>query len=366
MSVSGVGGGRQDYNVDDEGGVCRPEDEGEKHEVSASYTTESGVIFEAHGEVGGPEAEAESSSGTEGPALSHSRTIGEGRIGRHREVGEDASSDPESRMSLYSVKGEAEAHASVAHAGGGFSVRAPDGSSVSADGRVDLLYAGAGAEGSAGVSTDGVYAEGRAHAEADLVHVQGHATVSSPEVTVGGVGFHGQRDLEVEGGVGAEAHAEGSIEVGPGGAAVRLEAGASAGARIEATATDSIVDDQGRSLFGVGVTAHGTAGAEAEAHLDAGFEDGHIRFSAGAGAALGLGGGLDVNVDINVGAIADDAVQMIQNEAEAISSAVDDAARAIEDTASRAADAATEAVADGLDAAASALSSAADEIRSWF
>jgi hypothetical protein len=192
-------------------------------------------------------------------------------------------------------------------------------------------YASANANASSGVDFMKLYQRSGASAEADVARAEGDVAYDTPSVTVEGVALHDHDEEHALASVGAQAHAGESVEIGPSGVAANLNVGASVGARVDASASDSIRDAQGRTLFGVTANVHGTAGAEADAHLDVSFKDGDLHLGFGLGAALGLGGGFDFGIDIDPGAIADDAWKMLKTGASDVANAIEGAANDVKD-----------------------------------
>jgi hypothetical protein len=113
-------------------------------------------------------------------------------------------------------------------------------------------------------------------------------------------------------------------------------AGATAGVKGSETLGD---------VASVGGDANVYAGVGAKADLDAGYKDGQLSFSFGAGIAWGIGYSFDFNFSINVGAIGDgveDGAKWVGNEAEDAAKAVGNGAEdAVKDVGSAIGDAAS-------------------------
>lgn len=151
-----------------------------------------------------------------------------------------------------------------------------------------VLSAGAGASGGIGLGPNGLTANARAHAEANLI--EGRAGGSIGNGVIGASG-------SVEGRVGANASADGSLTVGPNGVGAHAGAGAFAGGELSGQV--------GVDLGGVKPSVKGSVSYGIGAHANV---DGHIGFdkvkvSADLGATLGIGGGVKVDVEVDPGKV---------------------------------------------------------------
>jgi hypothetical protein len=221
-----------------------------------------------------------------------------------------------------------------AHGEAGVNVTATRSDGVSTSGKygtADASYtatatAGAKATGDASLGADGL------KAKADLrvgvsAEVKGQAKVESKPI--GGVpGLTAYAGVEGQVKVGAEAYATGEVALTKDKAVVKGEAGAFAGVEAKVTGRAGV------GPLGVTGTAAGWAGVGAKAEFNAGYENGKLKLSFGAGAALGYGGYLKGGVEIDVGKakqIAEHVVDKVADGAKKLADADGDGKLSIND-----------------------------------
>jgi hypothetical protein len=166
-------------------------------------------------------------------------------------------------------------------------------SNLGASGDVAFLTAGAKGNGSVSVGLNGVGARGSLSAEADLFEASGkaHANYGFGSTTASGHAF-----------VGAEAKADGGVQIDPLHGTVDAKAGvdAFAGAKAEADVKQTL----GPASAKAGVEGYAGVGVKADANV--GLDHGKLEFKADLGAALGIGGGFSFSGSLDVGGAAHD------------------------------------------------------------
>jgi len=194
-------------------------------------------------------------------------------------------------------------------------------------------------------------AEGRA----ELIGAHYNFGYATPTVNIAGHEIGIKADVQADAFVGAQGYAEALVRLGKD---PRIHIGAEGFAGASATI-------QGQAALGdlakVRGSATAWAGVGAKANLDVGYEDGHLKFDLGFGAALGLGFEVDWGFDINVGAVGDflaDVGETVLDGLGDVGDAIGDAADAVGDFAEDVGDA----IGDAVDAVGDAVGDAVDAV----
>ncbi len=229
----------------------------------------------------------------------------------------------------------------------------------------------ASADGKVSLSANGLEATANAYVGVSA-SVEGTAKVESkPLVKIGGVDVKANASVtgKVEAGAYAYANATAKVTGNPPTAVVQAKAGAFAGAK--ATATGKV----GVGPFSASVTGEAWAGAGAEAHVEAGYKNGKLSLSWGAGAAVGYGAGLSGKVEVDVKQLGKMAEGVVDQVGDAAKKALDTdgdgkltlndakvAGQKIERAVEKTVDRATRTVRDAASSAAKAAGSAAKAV----
>lgn len=211
-----------------------------------------------------------------GEGFSHERDFDNPIGERLRDVTENVSTEPFVKDELWQSEGEA----AVAQGQWG------DGRNGGSAAALSAAYETAG---EAGISLDrGAYVEANAEAGAYLGQVE----------------VHGETDFGTRGAaeayIGAEASAEASAQVGPGGAEISAGGEVFAGGRIEGGVSQDIGDV---GSVGVGGSLSYGIGAEADVSAEASWD--RIGFSGDVGLTLGVGAEINVDLSISPSGIVD-------------------------------------------------------------
>lgn len=173
--------------------------------------------------------------------------------------------------------------------------------------------------GSVVVTAAGIDAKGGVSGSFTAVDATGKISYTTPSLTLAGVPVDGKVDVKAHASAGVEAHAQGEVAIEPAAGRVFVggEVGASASAKIDATATAALEykDKAGKEQTIASFTADGyvQAGAAAEAHARVGYDNGTITFDIGAGVSWGVGAGYDLKGSVNVKNLAGAVVDGIDN-----------------------------------------------------